>query len=454
MIKTFPEVQSVFGKIGRAETATDPAPLEMVETTVRLKPRAEWRPGMTTERLIAEMDASLKIPGMANLWVPPIRNRIDMLATGIKSPVGIKVSGPDLATIESVATRIEGALRALPGVTSVLAERVTGGRYIDIKIDRMRAARYGLSAATVQEVVSLAIGGENITETIEGLQRFPVNLRYPRESRDSVEKLRELPIITESGATVPLGAVTTIEVMDGPAQLKSENARLSGWIYVDVRGRDIGGFVREAQGVVAQQVALPAGYSVAWSGQFEYMERAAKRLEVVVPATLAIILVLLYLTFRRIDSALVILASLPFALVGGIWLIWGLGHSVSVASVVGFIALAGLAAEFGVVMLIYLDHAIDARQREGRLADASALAEAIMEGAVLRVRPKAMTVAVILAGLAPLLLATGTGSEAMQRIAAPMIGGMISAPLLSMFIIPAAYLLLRRFTLLRRNHAG
>jgi len=444
IIKQFPEVQSVHGKIGRAETATDPAPLEMVETTVRLKPRAQWRPGLSMEALIAEMDAALKIPGMANIWIPPIRNRIDMLATGIKSPVGIKISGPDLAAIEAVATRVEGVVRDLPGVTSALAERVTGGRYIDVRIDRLRAARHGMSVSEIQAFVSIAIGGENIAETVEGLQRFPVNLRYPRELRDSVDKLRALPIVTEAGATVPLGAVAEIAIADGPAQLKSENARLSGWVFVDVRGRDLGGFVAEARQKVSEQVRLPAGYSIAWSGQFEFLERAAKRLQAVVPATLAIILVLLYLAFRRLDSALLIMASLPFALVGGIWLIWLLGHNVSVASVVGFIALAGLAAEFGVVMLIYLDQAIEKYRAEGRLSDEPALSRAIAEGAVLRVRPKAMTVAVILAGLAPLLMATGTGAEAMQRIAAPMIGGMISAPLLSMFIIPAAYYLMRR----------
>jgi Cu(I)/Ag(I) efflux system membrane protein CusA/SilA len=454
LIKQFPEVQSVHGKIGRAETATDPAPLEMVETTVRLKPRAQWRPGLSMEALIAEMDAALKIPGMANIWIPPIRNRIDMLATGIKSPVGIKVSGPDLAAIEAIATRVEAVVRDLPGVSSALAERVTGGRYVDVRIDRLRAARHGMSIAEIQSAVSFAIGGENIAETVEGLQRFPVNVRYPRELRDSVDKLRALPIVTEAGATVPLGAVAEIAIVDGPAQLKSENARLSGWVFVDVRGRDLGGFVREARQKVSEQVRLPAGYSIAWSGQFEFLERAAKRLQAVVPATLAITLVLLYLTFRRLDSALLIMASLPFALVGGVWLIWLLGHNVSVASVVGFIALAGLAAEFGVVMLIYLDHAIEKFRAEGRLTDEHALAQAIAEGAVLRVRPKAMTVAVILAGLAPLLMATGTGAEAMQRIAAPMIGGMISAPLLSMFLIPAAYLMLRRVTFLRRNDAG
>ncbi len=447
VIRSFPEVQSVHGKIGRAESATDPAPLEMVETVVRLKPKSEWRSGMTTEKLIAEMDAALNIPGLANVWIPPIRNRIDMLATGIKSPIGIKVSGPDLESIERLATRIEAAVKDVPGVASVLAERVTSGRYVDLRIDRLRAARYGLSVADVQEIVSYAIGGENVAETVEGQQRFPINVRYPRELRDSVEKLRRLPIVTDSGQVAALSEVADVSIADGPAQLRSENARLSGWIYVDVRGRDLGSFVREARAKVEREVALPAGHSVTWSGQFEYLERAAKRLAVVVPATLAIILLLLYLTFRRFDSALLVMASVPFALVGGVWLVYALGHSVSVATAVGFIALAGLAAEFGVVMILYLDQAIERWNAEGRLADDSALVSAISEGAVLRVRPKAMTVAVLLAGLAPLFFATGAGSEAMQRIAAPMVGGMISAPLLSMFLMPAAYLLLRRRTL-------
>jgi Cu(I)/Ag(I) efflux system membrane protein CusA/SilA len=447
VIRSFPEVRSVHGKIGRAESATDPAPLEMVETVVRLKPKSEWRPGITTEKLIAEMDAALQMPGLANVWIPPIRNRIDMLATGIKSPIGIKISGPDLESIERLATRIEAVVKDVPGVASVLAERVTSGRYVDLRIDRLRAARYGLSVADVQEIVSYAIGGENVAETVEGQQRFPVNVRYPRELRDSVGKLRRLPIVTDSGQVAALSEVAEVSIADGPAQLRSENARLSGWIYVDVRGRDLGSFAREARAKVEREVSLPAGHTVSWSGQFEYLERAAKRLAVVVPATLAIILLLLYLTFRRFDSALLVMASVPFALVGGVWLIYALGHSVSIATAVGFIALAGLAAEFGVVMILYLDQAIERWSAEGRLSGESALVAAISEGAVLRVRPKAMTVAVILAGLAPLFVATGAGSEAMQRIAAPMVGGMISAPLLSMFLMPAAYLLLRRRTL-------
>ncbi len=443
IIKAFPEVKSVFGKIGRAETATDPAPLEMVETTIQLKPKSEWRAGLTTDKIIEELDVALTIPGMANVWVQPIRNRIDMLATGIKSPVGIKVAGPNLNEIERVGRAIERVVRQVPGAASVFSERVSGGRYIQIDIDRERVARYGLNIADVQDVISLAVGGDNITQTIEGLQRFPVNVRYPREVRDSVEKLKDLPIVTAQGATITLGTVADVRVEDGPPMLKSENARLNGWIYVDIRGRDLGSFVKEAQQRVRAEVKLPPGYSIAWSGQFEYLERAAQRLRVVVPFTLAIILVLLYLTFRNLSEALLIMATLPFALIGGFWLIYLLGHNLSVASVVGFIALAGVAAEFGVVMLIYLDQAVARHQREGQLNTQADLREAIMEGAVLRVRPKAMTVAVIIAGLLPLFWGQGTGSEVMTRIAAPMVGGMITAPLLSMFVIPAAYFLIQ-----------
>ena len=447
ILKTFPEVQRVFGKIGRAETATDPAPLEMVETTVMLKPKSEWRAGLTTEKLIEEMDAALKIPGMGNVWVNPIRNRIDMLATGIKSPVGIKIAGPDLAVIEKLGTQVEQVVKAVPGTSSAFSERVSGGRYIEVHPDRIAAARLGLSIMDVQRIVALAIGGENIGETVEGLQRFPINLRYPRELRDSLTDLRELPIVTMQGATVTLGQIAEVEITDGPPMIKSENARPNGWVYVDIRGRDLGGYVADAKKAVAEQVQLPAGYSIAWSGQFEYLERAAQRLQLVVPFTLAIILLLLYLTFRNFGEALLIMATLPFALVGGLWLIFGLGHNLSVASGVGFIALAGVAAEFGVIMLIYLQQAIAERERRGAMRTIADLEDAIVEGAVLRVRPKAMTVAVIIAGLLPLFWGAGTGSEIMQRIAAPMVGGMITAPLLSMFVIPAAYLLMRRRTL-------
>jgi Cu(I)/Ag(I) efflux system membrane protein CusA/SilA len=444
MIRTVPEVLRVFGKAGRAETATDPAPLEMIETTVQLKPREAWRAGMTPEKLTDELDAIVRLPGLANIWIPPIRNRIDMLATGIKSPLGIKVSGADLPEIERVAAEIERSVKDVPGVTSVLAERVTGGRYIDIDIDRAAAARYGLNVSDVQSVVAAAIGGENIGETIEGRRRFPINVRYPRELRDSLSDLRQLPIVTDAGAQVPLSAVATVKITDGPASLKSENARLSGWIYVDIRGRDLASVVADAKRAVAGAVNLPAGVSVQWSGQFEYLERAAKRLTVVVPFTLAIIFVLLYLTFGRFGEAALIMATLPFALVGGIWYVFLLGHHLSVASAIGFIALSGLAAEFGVVMLVYIRHALDRRLATGEPHTMETLLAAIEEGAVLRVRPKAMTVAVIIAGLAPIMWSEGAGAEIMQRIAAPMIGGMITAPLLSMFVIPAAYLLMRK----------
>jgi Cu(I)/Ag(I) efflux system membrane protein CusA/SilA len=444
LLMSVPEVERVFGKMGRAESATDPAPLEMAETTIQFKAREQWRPGMTPERLIEELDRKVKIPGLANIFVPPIRNRIDMLATGIKSPVGIKVAGADPVIIDRIANEIEHSVKTVHGVTSALAERLTGGRYIEIEVDRTAAARYGMRIGDIQSIITAAIGGENIGETVEGLQRFPISVRYPRELRDSVEKLRQLPIVTEGGAQITLGSVSNIAITDGPPMLKSENARLSGWIYVDIRGRDLQSAVHDMQRVVSRSVPLPAGYSVAWSGQFEYLERAKARLVVVVPFTLLIIFVLLYMTFRRIDEALLIMATLPFALIGGIWFIFLLGHAVSVATIVGFIALAGVAAEFGVIMLIYLKHAWEPRLKAGQPPDNSLLLESVREGAVLRVRPKAMTVSVIIAGLIPIMLSAGTGSEMMQRIAAPMVGGMITAPLLSMLVIPVAYWLLRR----------
>jgi Cu(I)/Ag(I) efflux system membrane protein CusA/SilA len=443
LIKTVPEVQTVFGKAGRAESATDPAPLEMFETTIQFKPRDQWRAGMTTDKLVEELDRIVKVPGLSNIWVPPIRNRIDMLATGIKSPVGVKVAGASLQEIDRITGEIERVVKGVPGVSSALAERLNGGRYIDVHIDRDAAARYGLNIADVQSIVSSGIGGDNIGETVEGLQRFPINVRYPREVRDSVEKLRDLPVLTERGAQIRLGDVATIRINDGPPMLKSENARLSGWVYVDIRGRDLSSAVHEMQQAVAQAVKLPAGYSVSWSGQFEYLERATAKLKVVVPMTLLIIFVLLYLTFKRVDEAALIMATLPFALAGGIWLLWALGHNLSVASGVGFIALAGVSAEFGVIMLLYLKQAWETREAQGTTSEADLL-DAIREGAVLRVRPKAMTVAVIIAGLVPVMIGSGTGSEVMQRIAAPMVGGMITAPLLSMFVVPVVYLLIRR----------
>jgi copper/silver efflux system protein len=443
LIKTVPEVASVHGKAGRAETATDPAPLEMFETTIQFKPRAQWRPGLTQDQLVDELDRIVKVPGLANIWVPPIRNRIDMLATGIKSPVGVKVAGADLATIDRITGEIEKALKNVPGVSSALAERLTGGRYVDVTINRNAAARFGMNIADVQSVISSAVGGDNIGETVEGLQRFPINLRYPRELRDSLDKLRRLPIVSERGARLVLGDVAEIRITDGPPMLRSENARLSGWVYVDIRGRDLKSAVQDMQRAVSDKVQLPPGYSVSWSGQFEFLERATARLKVVLPFTLLIIFVLLYLTFKRFDEALLIMATLPFALIGGIWLLYGLGYNLSVAGAVGFIALAGVSAEFGVIMLLYLKQAWDVRINQGKTTAADLIA-AIEEGAVLRVRPKAMTVAVILAGLLPIMWGAGTGSEVMQRIAAPMVGGMITAPLLSMLVVPAAWLILRR----------
>lgn len=451
LIRTVPEVASVFGKAGRAETATDPAPLEMFETTIQFKPKAEWRAGMTTDKLIEELDRLVKVPGLSNLWVSPIRNRIDMLATGIKSPVGIKVAGSSLGEIDRIAADIEAAVKLVPGVTSAFAERLTGGRYIDVVPDRVAAGRYGLQVADIHSVVATAIGGENVGETIEGRQRFPISVRYPQDYRNSLERLRELPIVTELGAQLRLGDVAKIEIKDGAPMVKSEGGRLSGWVYVDIRGRDLRSAVTEMQSVVAQGVKIPAGYSVSWSGQFEYLERATERLKLVVPATLGIVLLLLFLTFRDVADALLIMVTLPLALVGGVWLIWLLGHAVSVASAVGLIALGGVAAEFGVVMLVYLRNAWSRRLAAEPRPSAQSLREAIEEGAMLRLRPKTMTVAVILAGLLPILLGVGTGSEVMQRIAAPMVGGMVTAPLLSLLVIPAGWLLLKRWQLRRER---
>jgi len=441
MIKTVPEVQSVFGKAGRAESATDPAPLEMFETTIQFKPRDQWRAGMTPEKLVEELDRVVKVPGLANIWVPPIRNRIDMLATGIKSPIGVKVSGADLTELDRIARAIEGVAKTVPGVSSALAERLTGGRYVDVEIDRLAAARYGLNIADVQAIVSGAVGGENVGQTVEGLARYPINVRYPREIRDSLDGLRALPVLTPSGQQITLGTVARVAVADGPPMLKTENGRPSTWVYVDVRGRDLTSVVSDLQKAIARQVKLSPGVSIAYSGQFEYLTRALDRLKLVIPATLLIIFVLLFMIFRRFDEAALIMGTLPFALTGGFWILYLLGFNQSVATGVGFIALAGVAAEFGVVMLIYLKHALDER---GSRPSAVDVADAVREGALLRVRPKAMTVAVIIAGLLPALVGGGAGSEVMSRIAAPMVGGMLTAPLLSMFVIPAAYLLMRR----------
>ncbi|WP_395489396.1 efflux RND transporter permease subunit [Cedecea davisae] len=444
LIKTVPEVETVFGKAGRAETATDPAPLTMIETTIRFKPRDQWRPGMTMDKLVSELDNVVKVPGIANVWVPPIRNRLDMLATGIKSPVGIKVNGNNIAAIESVAEQIERVVKQVPGVTSALAERLGGGRYVDIDIDRRKAARYGVSVKELQSLVATVIGGENIGETIEGRERYPINVRYPRELRDNLQKLRDLPVITANGSQIALSELANITITEGPPMLKSENARLSNWIYVDLRGRDLKSAVEDMQRVVAEQVKLPEGVSLSWSGQFEYLERATAKLKIVLPFTLLIIFVLLYVTFSRVKDALLIMGTLPFSLIGGVWLLYMLGYNLSVAGAVGFIALAGVAAEFGVIMVLYLNQALDKHLKtEGGQSD-GLLRRAIHEGAVLRVRPKVMTVATIMAGLLPIMWGNGAGSEVMRRIAAPMIGGMVTAPVLSMLVIPAVYMLTHR----------
>ena len=444
LIKTVPEVHGVFGKAGRAESATDPAPVEMFETTVQLKPRDQWRAGLTPEMLLEELDRTVRVPGLSNLWVPPIRNRIDMLATGIKSPIGVKVTGSDLGAIERATLQVEQIAKTVPGVSSALAERLTGGRYLDVQIDRAAAARHGLNIADVQAIVAGAVGGENIGETVQDRARFPINLRYPREWRDTPQRLAALPLLTPTGQQITLATVAAISLTDGPPMLKSENARPAGWVYIDVRGRDLAAVAQDLRAAVTRDLRPEPGISLSYAGQFEYLQRANARLTLVVPATLLIIFVLLVMIFGRFDEALLILATLPFALIGGVWLLYFLGHALSVATGVGFIALAGLAAEFGVVMLLYLKQSLEARQAADESPSREGVDAAIREGAVLRVRPKAMTVAVILAGLLPIVWGTGTGSEVMSRIAAPMLGGMVTAPLLSLFIVPAVYALMRR----------
>jgi len=441
LISQTPEVKQVFGKIGRADTATDPAPLTMIETLIQLKPREQWRPGMTVEKLMAELDDRINFPALTDAWVMPIKTRIDMLATGIKTPVGVKISGPDIYEIERIGKRLEKILMQVPGTRSAYSERVAGGRYIEITPRRLEAARLGLNVDDINDIVSAAVGGINVTQTVEERERYSVNLRFPREQRDDVKKLQQLPLVTATGAQIPLSQVAEVKVVDGPPMLRSENARLNGWVFVDIRDVDLGSYVNRARNTVLEKIDLPPGYSIAWSGQYEYMLRAEQKLRQVVPLTLVIIFVLLYLALRTAGEAALVMLSLPFALVGGFWFLLFLDYNLSVAVAVGFIALAGVAAEFGVVMLVYLDNALDThRDRAGKLSD-TALREAIMEGAVLRVRPKAMTVAVIIAGLLPIMLSEGTGSEVMQRIAAPMIGGMVTAPLLSLFVIPAVYYL-------------
>ncbi|WP_429181046.1 efflux RND transporter permease subunit [Aeromonas salmonicida] len=442
LIRTVPEVQNVFGKAGRADTATDPADLVMMETSIQLKPRDQWRPGMTPEKLKEELDSLIRFPGLTNAWVPPIKTRIDMLATGIKTPVGIKIAGPDLKVIQQLGQQLEQIVGKVEGAASVYAERVAGGRYVKVDIDRLKAARYGLNIADVQAVLATAVGGMEVGQTIEGRERYPINLRYPQSYRDSVASLELLPLVTPSGARIALADVARVYISDEAPMLRSENARLNGWVYVDIRDRDIGSFVAEAKAEVAKQLVLPAGYALTWSGQYEYMERAKARLAYVVPLTVAIIVLLLYLAFRRMQEVLLILTTLPLAVVGGIWTLWLLDFNLSVAVGVGFIALAGVAVETGVLMLVYLNHAWDELVASGK-PDKAGLHSAVIQGAALRLRPKMMTVVTIIAGLLPIMWSQGTGSEVMQRIAAPMIGGMVSALVLTLLVLPAAYYLWR-----------
>ena len=456
IIKGFPEVSLVYGKAGRANSATDPAPVEMFETVINLKPPSQWRTGMTTEKLIAEMDKALQIPGVSNAWTMPIKARIDMLSTGIRTPIGIKVFGKELGEMEKLAKEIEAVVKTVPGTTSAFAERITGGYYLNIEPDREQLARYGLSVGDLQDVVGTALGGEMVTTTVEGRERFGVTVRYPRELRDNPEQIqREVLVPLAGGAMVPLGQVARVTVARGTPGIRTENALLSAYIFVDIRDRDIGSYVADARKAVAAQVKFPPGYYITWSGQFEYMERALEKMRLVIPVTLLTIFLLLYLNFRRVTETLIVMLSVPFALVGGVWLMWWLNYNLSIAVAVGFIALAGVAAETGVVMLIYLDHAWDAAQRrcrtENRVPGAADLYGAVMEGAVERVRPKMMTVVAIMAGLLPIMWGTGTGSEVMSRIAAPMVGGMISSTVLTLGVIPALYALVKQWQLRRAS---
>jgi len=447
LIKTVPEVKRVFGKVGRADTATDPAPLTMIETTIQFKPKSEWREGMTLEKIKQELNQKIKFPGLTNAWVMPIKTRIDMLATGIKTPVGIKVSGPDLKILQDIGTRIEEVVQTVPGTLSAYSERTVGGRYVTVDVDRIRASRLGLNIADVHDVVRTAVGGMNVAMSVEGLERYPINVRYPRDVRDSAEKLRNLPIVTPAGARIPLGEVAEVRIEEGAAMIKSENARPNGWTFVDIDGRDLGSYVAEAQRVVSEQVDLPPGYSIAWSGQYEYLVRAQKRLLLVGPLTLVIIILLLYLNFRKISEVLIIMGTLPLALLGGYWLLYILGYNTSVAVHVGFIALAGVSVEIGVIMLVYLNQAYKRHILDKERVHTPTIEElkvAVIEGALLRVRPIMMTVAAIIAGLLPIMLGGGTGSEVMRRIAAPMVGGMVSATLLTLVVIPAVFYLMKK----------
>jgi Cu(I)/Ag(I) efflux system membrane protein CusA/SilA len=441
IIKSFPEVHHVFGKIGRAESATDPAPLSMIETTIMLKPESEWRPGMTMQKLVDELDAAIQFPGLTNAWTMPIKTRIDMLSTGIKTPVGIKLMGPDLATLSELGQKVAGVIRGVNGTLSVFSDKTVGGNYLDYTIKREEAARYGLTVGDVQDVIMSAVGGMNVTQTVEGLERYPVNVRYFRELRDNLVDLNRVLIPTPTGAQIPLSYVADVNIKKGPPVIKSENARKTAWLYVDIRDIDVGTYVQNAMKAVEEQVDFPEGYSIVWSGQYEYMQRAQQRLRIVIPVTLLIIFLLLYFNFKNIQESLIVMLSLPFSLVGGIWLLYLLDYNFSVAVGVGFIALAGVAAETGVVMLIYLDHAYKDRVLTGKMRSLKDLYDAIIEGAVERVRPKMMTVTAIMAGLLPIMWGHGTGSEVMRRIAAPMVGGMITSTILTLVVIPAIYYL-------------
>ena len=449
IIKSFPEVAHVFGKIGRAETATDPAPLSMIETTITLKPKSEWRPGMTMDKLIKELDAAIQFPGLTNAWTMPIKTRIDMLSTGIKTPVGIKIMGSDLKVLSDLGQKIASVLKKVPGTQSVFSDKTVGGHFLDFHINRLEAARYGLTVGDVEDVIQTAIGGMNVTNTVEGLARYPVNIRYARELRDNLPALRRILVPTPSGTKIPMGYVADIKLSKGPPVIKSENARRSAWLYVDLRDIDVGTYVKNARKVVNAQVTFPEGYNIVWSGQYEYMERASKRLNLVVPITLVIIFLLLYFNFKNLTESLLVMLSLPFALVGGIWFMYFLGYNFSVAVGVGFIALAGLAAETGVVMLVYLDNVYKDYLREGKMRNVKDLHRAIIDGAVERVRPKLMTVTTTMVGLLPILWGTAAGSQTMKRIAAPMVGGMVSSTILTLIVIPVLYFLWKKHELRR-----
>lgn len=448
LIRTVPEVKTVFGKMGRAESATDPAPLTMIETFIQFKDRDQWREGMTAEKIRQALDERLQFPGITNAWVMPIKTRIDMLATGIKTPVGVKIAGPALKEIQAIGLQLESILETVPGTASVYSERVAGGRYIKVDIDRERAARYGLTIADVQQVIATAIGGVNVTQTVEGLERYPVNIRYPQAYRDSVEQLALLPVVATRGQRIALADVARVYIEDGPPGIKSENARLNGWSFVDIKGVDIGSYVQEAQQVVNAQINLPPGYSLTWSGQYEYMLRAQEKLAYVVPLTLIVIVLLLYANFRSMTEVAIIIGTLPMAVAGGLWLMYLAGYNFSVAVGVGFIALAGVAVEVGVIMLVYLnqawEEAVASSKDEGLSIDEDTLRQAVIRGAGLRVRPVMMTVAATIGGLLPILLGSGTGSEVMSRIAAPIVGGMLSALLLVLLVLPAVYYLWRK----------